>query len=86
MEESREYAYIVEFSFNLKEEQYVVRFLDNNSYVLKVDNLPKKMLTRKPQWEKARLSEDKTCLLVPISREEERPIPFHVIHARGSEL
>lgn len=81
--ENREYAFIVEFSYNPKEEKFVVKFLDNNSYVLKVSDLPKNLLTKKPNWELAKLSDDHSRLIVPISKNKERAIPFNIIHSRG---
>lgn len=81
----REYASIVEFSYNKREEQFVIRFLDNNSYVLKITELPKKMQTKKPKWEETRLSTDRGSLLVPVGNDF-RPIPFNVIHSRGVQV
>jgi len=85
MSDLREYTIIVEFSYDPKSEQFVVRFLDNNSYVLKVSDLPKKVQTRKPEWENAVLSDDKSALVVPAGGED-KVIPFNVIHARGTLL
>jgi hypothetical protein len=84
--ENREYTFIVEFSYHAKEEKFVVKFLDNNSYVLKISDLHKNLLTRKPDWESTRLSEDHSCLLVPVGKTKERTIPFHVIHSKGIPL
>ncbi len=81
----REYAVIVEFSYNPKSEQFVIRFLDNNSYVLNIDDLPKKVQTRKPEWENTQLSTDRSALIVPAGGED-KVIPFNIIHARGTLL
>jgi hypothetical protein len=85
MSDSREYEQIVEFCFLPKEEQFVIRFLDNTSYVLRVADLPKKMLTRKPLWENATVSKDRNALLV-LAGSEFREVPAHVIHSRGRLL
>ena len=83
--DAREYAHIVEFSFNPREEQFVIRFLDNSSYVLKVTDLPKKMQTKKPKWEDTELAKDRSALLVPVG-DDFRPIPFNIIHSRGVQV
>jgi hypothetical protein len=85
MTDLREFAYIVEFSFHPKDEVFVVRFLDNNSYVLKISDLPKKLVTHKPMWKAAELTEDHSALIVPV-KGERRLIPFHIIHSRGKQL
>lgn len=85
MKDSREYAVIVEYSYDPKNEQFVVRFLDNSSYVIKVTELPQKMQARKPDWENTVLSEKRDALMVP-SGAGYREIQFHVIHARGTLL
>lgn len=85
MEDAREFAQIVEFCFIPKEQHFVIRFLDNNSYVLKVADLPKKMLTKKPQWEDAAISPERDSILVQAGGDL-RVIPFHIIHARGKQL
>ena len=82
---SHEYAHIVEFSFNPREEQFVIRFLDNASYILKVVDLPKKMQTKKPKWKETILANDKSSLIVPVG-DNYRLIPFNVIHSRGIQL
>lgn len=81
----QEYERIVEFSFNPKEGRFVVRFLDGSSYSLGISSLPKKMQTKKPNWEEASLSEDHTSILVNVGKEV-RVIPSHMIHARGQSL
>lgn len=81
----QEYERIVEFSFNPKEEKFVIRFLDGSSYSLCVTDLPKKMQTKKPKWEEAILSDDKVSILVSVGNEA-RVIPSHMIHARGQVL
>jgi len=83
--DSREFAQIVEFCFIPKEEHFVIRFLDNNSYVLKVADLPKKMLTKKPAWKEAVMSENRSSILVQAGKDV-REIPFNIIHSRGKQL
>ena len=85
MDDLREYAFIVEYSYDPKSEQFVIRFLDNNSYVLKVADLPKKLQTRKPDWETAQLSNERDGLIVQAGKES-KCIPFNVIHSRGTLL
>ena len=80
-----EYERIVEFSFNAKSERFVVRFLDGNSYTLDVVNLPKKMQTKKPEWETAYLSGDKSALVIRAGKEI-REIPAFMIHSKGKEV
>ena len=81
----REYEQIVEYCYHPKEEQFVIRFLDNSSYVLRVADLPKKMLTRKPDWENATVTPERSGLLVQAG-DEFREIPAHIVHSRGHLL
>lgn len=81
----QEYERIVEFSFNPKEERFVIRFLDGSSYSLGITDLPKKMQTKKPKWEDAALSDDRVAIMVNVGNEV-RIIPSHMIHARGQVL
>lgn len=84
---TEEYECIVEFSFNPKQEKFVVRFLDGKSYALEIATLPKKMQTKKPDWENAYLSGHKDALVVlAASGKELREIPAHVIHSKGKEV
>lgn len=85
IEPAREYERIVEFSFHPKDERFVVRFLDGSSYLLNVSDLPKKLQTKKPAWEEAVLSDDKSSLLV-VSGSGLKEVPSHIIHARGTVL
>ena len=85
MKDSREYAFIVEYSYNLKNEHFVVRFLDNNSYVLDIEELPKKMQTKNPDWTRTELSSNRDAIIVPVGKGY-REIPFHIIHSRGRLL
>ena len=85
MIELQEFAHIVEFSYQSKTEQFVVRFLNNNSYTLKTSDLPKKLQTRKPKWEEAIKSPDGSSILVQAG-EDWRQIPFHIIHSRGKQI
>lgn len=81
----KEYETIVEFSFNIRQETLVIRFLNGDSYALKVENLPKKMLTKKPNWETSRLAPNKNALLYDAGNEI-RQIPAHTIHSKGRLL
>ena len=85
MLELQEFAHIVEFSYQPKLKQLVVRFLDNHSYTLKIVDLPKKLQTRKPKWEEAVKSPDGMSIIVQAG-EDLRQIPFHVIHSRGKQI
>lgn len=80
-----EFQQIVEFSYHLKDERFVVRFLDGSSYILKISSLPKKLQTKKPKWEESFLSEDRSGLLVRVGKDL-RVIPSHVIHSKGEAL
>ncbi len=80
-----EYERIVEYSYHPKGGIFVIRFLDGSSYTLNILDLPKKLQTKKPQWEEAVLSEDRTSLMVTAGSDV-RQIPSHIIHARGNIL
>lgn len=80
-----EYEHIVEFSFNPKQNSFVVRFLDGKSCVVEVINLPKKLQTKKPEWDKAVLSADKTAICFQAGNEI-REIPAYIIHSKGTEV
>jgi len=83
--DSREYAHIVEFSYNPREEQFVIRFLDNSSYVLKIVDLPKKFQTKKPKWRESKLSSDHSGIIIQAGGDL-RMIPFNIIHSRGVQV
>jgi hypothetical protein len=85
MSDLQEFECIVEFSYNNKSDCFVVRFLDGSSYILKTENLPKKMQTKKPEWELAVLNEDKSGIIVKAG-DDLRLIASHVIHSRGKLL
>ncbi len=80
-----EYEYIVEYSYNPRQEKFVVRFLDGKSYAILTSDFPKKMQSKKPAWEEASLSGDKGSLSV-IAGNEVREIPAYLIHSKGKEL
>lgn len=83
----QEYEYIVEFSFNPKQEKFVVRFLDGKSYALDISSLPKKMQTKKPAWEETYLSGSRNALVTVAGNGKEiREIPAFIIHAKGKEV
>lgn len=81
----QDYEHIVEFSYNPKQEKFVVRFLDGKSYSLETSALPKKMQTKKPAWENAYLSGPKDAIIL-IAGKEVREIPAFMIHAKGKEV
>jgi len=81
----KEYETIVEFSFNTKQDTFVVRFLSGESYALKTADLPKKLQTKSPEWDKSVLSKERTSLIFPAGKEW-RQIPSHTIHSRGKLL
>ncbi len=85
MPKIKEYERIVEFSYHNKHKRFVIRFLDGTSYVLNIENLPKKLLTRKPDWENTYLSSDR-CRLLVTAGEDVRQIPAHIIHSRGKNI
>ena len=80
-----EFEIIVEFSFNPKQECLVFRFLDGKSYYLNIKDLPKKLQTKKPEWESCYLSANKTCLIFHAGKEI-REIPAFIIHSKGNEM
>ena len=81
----QEYEIIVEFSFNSRQDVFVIRFLNGDSYCLKVSDLPKKMLTRKPDFEGSRLNGDRNAILYEAGKDL-RQIASHVVHSRGKML
>jgi len=84
---SQDYEHIVEFSFNLRQKKFVVRFLDGKSYSLEVSSLPKKMQSKKPTWEESYLSGSKDAIVTSANNGKEvREIPSFVIHAKGKEV
>ena len=76
---------IVEFSYQPKLNQFVVRFLDGNTYALKTVDLPKKLQTRKPKWAEAVLSPSHSSIIFEAGKDL-RQIPFHTIHSRGRKI
>lgn len=80
-----EYQHIVEFSYQQKEEKFVVRFLDGSSYSICVEDLPKRLKSKKPKWEEAALSDDRTGLIIKAGTDT-RIMPSHIIHSRGNVL
>jgi hypothetical protein len=80
-----EFEQIVEYSFINRQSKFVVRFLDGKSYTLDINDLPKKMQSKKPAWEEASLAGDRSALLI-VAGNEVREIASHVIHAKGKEV
>lgn len=81
----REFERIVEFCFIEKEQRFVVRFLDGSSYSLPISDLPKKLQTKKSEWNESTLSDDRDSILVKAGKDIHQ-IPAHIIHARGTIL
>ncbi len=79
----KDYERIVEYSYQSKTKKFVIRFLDGTSYILQVDDLPKRLRTKKPDWDNTALASD-SSKIVFIAGGEEREIPAHIIHARGT--
>lgn len=77
-----EYQSICEFSYNKKLEQFVIRFLSGESYVLPVSDLPKKLQSKKPKWEEAYISDSRESIMV-LAGNDLREIEAHIIHSRG---
>lgn len=82
---SDEFTRIVEYSFIPKQDTFVIRFLSGESYVLNTADLPKKLQTKKPDWENTVLSDDKNAIVFQAGKDY-RQIPFHTIHSRGKLL
>lgn len=83
--EVKEYEKIVEFSYNEKQDCFVIRFLDGSLYVLKTENLPQKIKKNKPDWTATYLKNNQSGLIV-VSGKEKREIEPYVIHTRGLPL
>lgn len=76
-----EYEKVVEFSFIAKQNKFVVRFLNGDSYALSICNLPPN-LQQKVNWEETFLDKDKTTLVVKNKRSFIK-IPSYIVHAKG---
>lgn len=81
----QDYECIVEYCYNSKQETFVIRFLNGDFYSLKISDLPKKMLTKKPDWENTKLSPEKNALIYEAGGDL-RQILAHTIHAKGKLL
>lgn len=79
---NREFEQIVEYSFIPKQQCFVVRFLDGSAYTLSLSDLPKKMTTNSPDWEKSFLSPDKTSIQVNTNKDT-KILASHIIHSKG---
>lgn len=79
---TKECDQIIEFSFNSKQKSFVIRFLDGSSYLLKISDLPRRLIGNSPDWNSARADQSKTALLVNTSKEV-RVINAKTIHNRG---
>lgn len=82
VQKTPETEHIVEYCFSQKQQQFVVRFLDGGSYAIKVAELPKKMLTKKPDWTTAKLATNNQAIVFKAGREL-RQIPCKIIRKRG---
>ena len=80
-----EFERIVEYSYNPKHQCFVVRFLDGSSYTLLIKDLPKKLQTKKPDWEHSQLNAQQNGVLVQAGSDL-REIPFNIVHSRGRVL
>ena len=85
LKDQKEFERIVEFSYNSKHQRFVVRFLSGETYSLQIEDLPKKLQTKKPDWDKTRLSKDQSTLLFE-AKSEKREIPAYIIHSKGKPL
>ncbi len=83
--EINEYERIVEYSFQVKSRQFVIRFLSGAIYTLKINDLPKRLHSKKIDWESACFSPNHTSLIVQAGKEI-REIPSHMVYARGRVL
>ena len=82
----QEFEFIVEFSYNPKQETFVVRFLSGESYALGLEQLPKKLLTKKPKWKDTVISSERNSLYIPAGKDEMKVIEAHIIHSKGKLL
>ena len=85
MKEIDEFERIVDFCFIVKQSKFVVRFLDGSTCALETADLPKKMQTKKPQWEDAYLSRDQSSLVVRAGKDL-RYVKSHIIRSKGKEI
>lgn len=77
---------IVEFSYNPQHEQIVARFLNGDSFLVKITSLPKKLQSKHPNWDRMQLFIDRSRLLVTANNSELREIPSKLIRQRGSQI
>lgn len=76
---------IREYCFIPKQQRFVIRFLSGESFALSVNDLPKKLQSKKPKWEDARLSEDQTYLIVAAGNDI-RQIPARIVQTKGKVI
>lgn len=85
--ELKEYEIIVEYSYVVKGSIFVVRFLSGESYSLRVKDLPPKIRKGKPIWQDSVLADDKTEIIIPLSKSKKKmTIPCHIIHSKGRAM
>ena len=76
---------IVEHSYNPKQKCFVVRMLSGNSYVLKLNDLPKKLLTNSPEWDSSMVTPGKDSILVKTHKDI-KIINISIIKEKGKNL
>lgn len=76
---------IVEFSYNSQQEHIVARFLNGESFIVRISDLPKKLQSKHPLWEKMQLWNDRSRLLVSANSEI-REVTSKIIRERGINL
>jgi hypothetical protein len=77
-----EYEKIVEFSFNAKALNFVVRFLSGESYSMNVQDLPKAIQAKSPDWSSLKIDSRHSGFTVSC-KGGIMEIPAFVIHSRG---
>lgn len=81
----RDFQHIVEHSFLSKNRRVVARFLNGDSFYIKVDDLPKELQAKKLDWANSRLSDDHKEIIVSDG-DGERSLQAHLFYAKGKEL
>lgn len=78
----REFHYIVEFSYAVKKQFYILRFLDGSCLKVNVENLPTKYRVKSAHWEEAELSKTQDALVVTTNKRR-LVVPAFVLYASG---
>ena len=77
---------ITEFSFNAKNNQFVVRFINSETYVLNIKKLPKNILTKNPDFSNCFLNPKQNIIVFQAGTDIIRGISSIVVKTLGKEV